>query len=193
MIRLMLTQLIRTLERRPDMQSPQGRKTNPILVLLDEFPLLGTMDVITNALTTLRSKKVTFCLMVQSIAQMDVVYGQDIRKIIVDNCQYKAMLNITEPDSQEYFSRLIGTVPIGRRSISHNYDPTTEHSSWGGERQIQEFREPLILPHEFATNKDILLHTPYGLLSTIKLPVAATHLHVIENEKIIQKYLERRG
>lgn len=132
MIRLMLTQLIRTLERRPDMQSQQGRKTNPILVLLDEFPLLGKMDAITNALTTLRSKKVTFCLMVQSIAQMDVVYGQDIRKIIVDNCQYKAMLNITEPDSQEYFSRLIGTVPIGRRSISHNYDPTTEHSSWGG-------------------------------------------------------------
>ncbi len=190
MIRLMLTQLIRTLERRPDMQSPQGRKTNPILVLLDEFPLLGKMDVITNALTTLRSKKVTFCLMVQSIAQMDAVYGQDIRKIIVDNCQYKAMLNITEPDSQEYFSRLIGTVPIGRRSISQNYDPTTEHSTWG--RQIQEFREPQILPHEFATNKDILLHTPYGLLSTIKLPVSETHLHVYHHEKIIRKYLEER-
>ena len=77
------------------MQSPQGRKTNPILVLLDEFPLLGKMDVITNALTTLRSKKVTFCLMLQSIAQLDAVYGQDTRKIIVDNCQYKAILNIT--------------------------------------------------------------------------------------------------
>jgi hypothetical protein len=100
------------------------------------------------------------------------------------------MLNITEPDSQEYFSRLIGTVPIGRRSISHNYDPTTEHSTWG--RQIQEFREPLILPHEFATNKDILLHTPYGLLSTIKLPVSETHLHAYHHEKIIQKYLEER-
>lgn len=77
------------------MQSPQGRKTNPILVLLDEFPLLGKMDAITNALTTLRSKKVTFCLMLQSIAQLDAVYGQDTRKIIVDNCQYKAILNIT--------------------------------------------------------------------------------------------------
>lgn len=191
MIRLMLTQLIRTLERRPDRQSPQGRKISPILLLLDEFPLLGKMDVITNALTTLRSKKVTFCLMLQSIAQLDAIYGYDIRKIIVDNCQYKAMLNITEPDSQEYFSKLIGTVPIGRRSISQNYDPTTEYSTYG--RQIQEFREPLILPHEFATNRNILLHTPCGLLSTIKLPVSETHLHVIENEKIIQKYLEDRN
>lgn len=191
MIRLMLTQLIRTLERRPDRQSPQGRKISPILLLLDEFPLLGKMDVITNALTTLRSKKVTFCLMLQSIAQLDAIYGYDIRKIIVDNCQYKAMLNITEPDSQEYFSKLIGTVPIGRRSISQNYDPTTEYSTYG--RQIQEFREPLILPHEFATNRNILLHTPCGLLSTIKLPVSETHLHVYDYEKIIRRYKEGKA
>lgn len=188
MIRLMLTQLIRTLERRPDRQSPQGRKISPILLLLDEFPLLGKMDVITNALTTLRSKKVTFCLMLQSIAQLDAIYGYDIRKIIVDNCQYKAMLNITEPDSQEYFSKLIGTVPVGRRSISQNYVSDTNCITYG--RQIQEFREPLILPHEFATNKDILLHTPYGLLSTIKLPVSETHLHVCDYERIIRRYKE---
>lgn len=190
MIRLMLTQLVRTLERRPDKQSPQGCKISPILLLLDEFPLLGQMDAITNALTTLRSKKVTFCLMLQSIAQLDAVYGHDIRKIIVDNCQYKAMLNITEPDSQEYFSKLIGTVPIGRRSISHSYTPTTEYITYG--QQIQEFRDPLILPHEFATNKDILLHTPYGLLRTIKLPVSKNHLHNYEHERIIRMCMEAR-
>ena len=125
-----------------------------------------------------------------SMAHLDAVYGRDIRKIIVDNCQYKALLNITEPDSQEYFSRLIGSVPLGRRSISHNFDPITDYSTYG--RQIQEFREPLILPHEFATNRDILLHTPYGLLSTIKLPVSETHLHVYDHERIIQKYVEER-
>ena len=190
MIRLMLIQLIRTFERRPDKQSPQGRKTNPILLLLDEFPLLGKMDAITNALTTLRSKKVTFCLMLQSIAQLDAVYGQDIRKIIVDNCQYKALLNITEPDSQEYFSKLIGTVPIGRRSFSQSYNPTTDYNTYG--QQIQEFREPLIFPHEFATNRDILLHTPYGLLNTIKLPVSETRLHANDHMRLIRKYMEER-
>lgn len=191
MIRLMLTQLIRTLERRPDKQSLQGRNVKPILLLLDEFPLLGKMDAITNALTTLRSKKVTFCLMIQSIAQLDAVYGKDIRKIIVDNCQYKAILNITEPDSQEYFSRIIGSVPIGKRGISQNYDLYSEHITYG--QQIQEFREPLILPHEFATNRDIWLHTPYGFLSTIKLPVSETHLHVLVFEKILNCYNARRN
>lgn len=190
MTRLMLTQLIRTLERRPDKQSPQGRNIKPILLLLDEFPLLGKMEIITNALTTLRSKKVTFCLMLQSIAQLDAVYGHDIRRIIVDNCQYKAILNITEPDSQEYFSKLIGSVPIGKQSMFQNYDPSTQFSTYG--RQIQEFREPLILPHEFATNRDIWLHTPYGFCSTIKLPVTETHQHIYCFEKILQQYREER-
>lgn len=190
MTRLMLTQLIRTLERRPDKQNPYAGRTNPFLLLLDEFPLLGKMDAITNALTTLRSKKVTFCLMLQSIAQLDAVYGHDVRKIIVDNCQYKAILNITEPDSQEYFSRLIGTVPIGRRSISQNYDPVTQFSTLG--RQIQEFREPLILPHEFTTNRHIWLHTPNGFFCTIKLPVSATHKHAFDFDIILKQYREEK-
>lgn len=190
MLRLILTQLIRTSERRPDKQTPQGRNTKPLLILLDEFPLLGKIDVITNALTTLRSKKITFCLMIQSIAQLDAVYGHDIRKIIVDNCQYKVILNITEPDSQEYFSRLIGSVPIARQGMSQSYDSYSHHTTYG--RQIQEFREPLILPHEFATNRDMWLHTPFGFLSTVKLPVSETHLHVYEHEKILQMYMEER-
>lgn len=191
MTRLMITQLIRTLERRPDKQTPQGYGISPILLLLDEFPLLGKIDAVTNALTTLRSKKVTFCLMIQSIAQLDAVYNHDVRKIIVDNCQYKVILNITEPDSQEYFSRLIGTVPIGRRSISQNYGPFATQSTYG--LQIQEFREPLIHPHEFAANRDIWLHTPYGFLSTIKLPVSVTHLHLYKFKEILWRYEEAKN
>ena len=191
MTRLMITQLIRTLERRPDKQTPQGYGISPVLLLLDEFPLLGKIDAVTNALTTLRSKKVTFCLMIQSIAQLDAVYGYNVRKIIVDNCQYKVILNITEPDSQEYFSRLIGSVPIGRRSISQNYDPYTTQFTYG--LQVQEFREPLIHPHEFAVNRDIWLHTPYGFLSTIKLPVSVTHLHVYNFEKKLRRYEEAKN
>lgn len=186
MVRLMLTQLIRTLERRPDKHSYDGRHVKPILMLLDEFPLLGKIDAITNALTTLRSKKVTFCLLIQSIAQLDVVYGSDVRKIIVDNCQYKIILNITEPDSQEYFSRLIGSVPICRRSISQNYDLYTENVTCG--QQIQEFREPLILPHEFAANRDIWLHTPHGFFCTVKLPVSETHKHVADFDRKLLEY-----
>lgn len=190
-IRLMLTQLVRQLERRPDKKNPQYHYMKPILLLLDEFPLLGKMEVITNALTTLRSKKVTFCLMLQSITQLDAIYGADVRRIMVDNCQYKVVLNVTEPDSQEYFSKLFGSVLTGKRGLSQSYDPYTERSTYG--RQLQESREPLIHPHEFATNRDIWLYTPDGFFSTIRLPVSTTHLHVLEFDRALQTRYGRYG
>ena len=121
----MLTQLILQLERRPDRHSDE-EYIQPLLVLLDGFPCWEKWS----GLTTLRSKNVTFCLMLQSIAQLDEVYGADVRRIIVDNCQYKAILNVTEPDSQEYFSELFGMVPAGRRSVSMS-DPSTGMSFVG--------------------------------------------------------------
>jgi type IV secretion system protein VirD4 len=95
-ISLMLTQLIRTLERRPDKYSEEGkaRSLPPILLLLDEFPRLGKVEVIQNAISTLRSKGVTICLMMQSLVQLDRIYGKESRQIIVDNCQYKAILTL---------------------------------------------------------------------------------------------------
>lgn len=191
MTRLMLTQLIRTLERRPDKYSDEGCELKPILLLLDEFPLLGKMDVIKNALTTLRSRKVTFCLMIQSIAQLDSVYGHDVRKIIVDNCQYKALLNITEPESQKYFSDLIGTILTHRRSISRTQDGYDRRPTYA--EQFQEVREPAILPHQFATNRDIWLHTPYGFFCTYKLPVSVTFQHLNCFIEIINNYHEGRN
>jgi len=188
-IRLMITQLIRQIERRPDKHSSHGSEMKPILMLLDEFPLLGRMDVITEAMTTLRSKKATLYLVIQSIAQLDAVYGSDVRKILVDNCQYKAILNVTEPDTQEYLSRMIGTVPTAKISVSQSFYPSMEQSVLGA--QFQVIREPLIHPHEFNTNKHIWLHTPYGFLSTIKLPSIVTDLPVHEFNEIVAEYFRR--
>ena len=188
LIRLMVTQLIRQLERRPDKYSAEGYDTQPVLVLLDEFPMLGKIDVIKSGLTTLRSKNVTFCLILQSIAQLDDVYGADVRRIMVDNCQYKAILNVTEPDSQEYFSKLFGMVPAGRRSVSMSGHPL-RGVSFGG--QVQECWEPLIFPHEFATNHHVLLHTPYGRFCAIKFPMATTYHPVPVFNEMIWHHLER--
>ena len=188
-IRLMITQLIRQIERRPDKHSAHGAETEPLLLLLDEFPLLGRMDVITEAMTTLRSKKVTLYLVIQSIAQLDAVYGANVRKILVDNCQYKAILQVTEPETQEYLSRMIGTVPTAKVSVSQSFNSIMEQSAWG--TQVQEIREPLIHPHEFSTNQDIWLHTPHGFFSTIKLPSAVTDQPIFKFNEAIAEYFRR--
>lgn len=168
-MRLMITQLIEHLMRRPDIGINRENRIEPTLLLLDEFPLLGRMECIKNAITTLRSKKVTICLMLQSLAQLDEIYGSNVRKIIIDNCQYKVLLRIDEYESQKYFSDLIGPSLYAQMSITQNTDKYMEACSYS--RNIQLVYSPKILPHQFSYNQDIWLHTPYGFFCTMKLPL----------------------
>lgn len=167
-ITLILTQIIRYLEKRPEMHSPEGANTDKILLMLDEFPRLGKLDVIANAFSTLRSKKVDIMIICQSLAQLDFIYGKEFRRIILDNCSYKVILNATDPESQEYFSKLVGTLGIPNHAFSKSTDPN--YKVIGYNYQISEVQEPIILPHDFATLTDVVLITPTGFCRVDKLP-----------------------
>jgi type IV secretion system protein VirD4 len=82
---------------------------------------LGKVEAV-NGLATLRSKKIIICLIVQSLAQLDAIYGRDQRKVIVDNSAYKTILNATDAETQEYFSRLVGTYERHRISRSRSFE-----------------------------------------------------------------------
>jgi len=142
---------------------------NPILFLLDEFPRLGKIPSIMNGLATLRSKKISICLFVQSLAQLDLIYGEKERKVISDTCAYKAILSATDADTQEYFSRLVGT--FDKPMTGHG----TQRDGYigikkGESANTAEQERRIIKPEEFATLKDIVLLTPFGFLRVDKKP-----------------------
>lgn len=166
-INLMYTQLIRHLERRPDKYSPEGTNNLQTLLLMDEFARFGKLNMITEALSTLRSKCVNFCLMIQSIAQLDKIYGEYDRRIIFDNCQYQAILRANDAETQKYLSELIGTVKTVQRSVSENLDDFMDNTGYS--KQVSETREAMVFPHELSTLKDILLLTPYGFCRVEKI------------------------
>ena len=161
LITLMNNQRRRAYERRPDKTTPEGKEITPTLMLIDEFARFGKLEEIPGALTTLRSKGVTAALFIQSLAQLDYLYGKDMRRTIFDNCAYIAILNVTDPDSQEYFTRLTGTSEVEKKGQSISYDPDSgiEVSS---SNNFSLRREPIVFPHEFAKLKDIVLKTPEG-------------------------------
>ena len=78
----------------------------PILVCLDEMPRLSAINGLTAALATLRSRNVHILGIVQSMAQLDAIYGREQRAVIADNCRYKYVLSATDPETQKYFSDL---------------------------------------------------------------------------------------
>lgn len=159
-INLMYTQLIRHLERRPEQYSVEGQNNTQTLLLMDEFARFGKLEMITAAMSTLRSKNVNICLMVQSVAQLDKIYGEHDRRIIFDNCQYQAILRANDAETQKYICESVGTCIRRQHSVGKQLDNLM--NTIGYSKQISEVREWRIFPHELSTLEDILLLSPYG-------------------------------
>ena len=159
---LVVNQFLKHFERRPD------KNAAPILFLLDEFPRLGKIEAVATALTTLRSKKITIALIIQSLAQLDLLYGPAQRRVILDNCAYKAILGASDAETQEYFSRLVGTVEATRQGQSTSYAADMDEERGHTISQHTVDRR-IIQPHEFATLGDVVLLTPWGYFRAGKI------------------------
>lgn len=166
-INLMLTQLLHYLERRPEKHSLEAEQVPQTLLLLDEFARFGKLDMLPAAMATLRSKKVNICLLAQSIAQIDAIYGASERRIILDNCQYLAILRANDSETQEALCKLIGTRIQRHHSVTQQLDASTKNIAGYG-IQISEVRDWMVCPHELATLKDVLLLSPHGFLRVQK-------------------------
>jgi len=167
LLSLIVNQFLLFFERRAE-----KRDMPQILFLLDEFPRLGKIPFIMDALATLRSKKITICLILQSMAQLDVIYGQSERKVISDTCSYKVVLSATDSETQDYFSRLVGTYDRLKTSKGVVKRPILGTPTSKNENTSTEDRR-IIKPEEFATLDDIILLHPLsapGFLRVEKVP-----------------------
>lgn len=166
-INLMLVQLIRFLERRPDQHEETAKEIPQTVLLLDEFARLGKIPMIGEALDTLRSKKATFVLVLQSLAQLDELYGEYKRRDILDNCQYLAILRSNDADTQAYLARRIGTALQQQHGLTEQLDES--FVPVGYSFQTAEVREYKIQPEDLSTMDDIVLLSPFGCCHLDKL------------------------
>lgn len=151
---MMCNQFLKSFERRSE------DNQTPILFLIDEFPRLGKIEAISNGLATLRSKKIHIALFVQSKAQLNVNYGKDMAEVITDNCSYKAILKASEPTTQEWCSKLVGTYDKEKKSSSYNTNEIGMAKGMGTSTTTED--KPIIKPEEFSYLQDVVCIFPNG-------------------------------
>lgn len=114
---IIITNFLMAFMRRDDVSSNQ--KVVPIMFLLDEAAQLNLdFSILSQAMSTLRSKKVSLFLLMQSIAQLEGRYGEAHAREIMDLCAYISIFNAQDPKSREYFQKLIGRRKMLKRSTS---------------------------------------------------------------------------
>ena len=140
--------------------SRSAEHTHSILFALDEFASFGKLDI-TAALRKLRKKHVRIMILTQSMADIDLIYGRAERMAMMNNLQFKVVLNAAETDTQEYFSKLIGNKIIQNHSISKNAKSVT--------RTYTDAKEYVVEPSELAHLKnELLLLYPDGYIRLMK-------------------------
>ncbi len=142
---VIISQILKYLSKRGEKKNP------PILIGIDEMPRLSKINGLVGALATLRSRNVHIVGVVQSMAQLDEIYGEKQRKIIADNCRFKLVLSATDPETQKYFSDLAGqkTALARGTTVGAGFVPNLSQNEQG---------VPLVRPEEWANlSKPILL------------------------------------
>jgi len=145
LIRLVFGAVLRVLMEHQERAADGRKKTRNLLLLLDEFPQLGKLDVFEQSMGAMAGYGLKAYLVTQSLHQVTQAYGR--YHTILDNCQIVTSFAATDVETAETISKLAGDIFEIR-----------PQETWSGKRQLfgldhraityREERRPLLLPSE---------------------------------------------
>ena len=98
-----------------------GSLKMPTYFILDEFANIGQIPDFDKKISTSRSRKISFSVILQNLDQLEAVYEKSYETII-GNCDTHVFLGSNSYKTVEYFSKALGEKTIERDSISINRD-----------------------------------------------------------------------
>ena len=102
-------------------KNPNGQLKVPTYFILDEFANIGKIPDFDKKISTSRSRKISFSVILQNIDQLEAVYEKSY-ETIMGNCDTHVFLGSNSFKTVEYFSKALGEKTIERDSISINRD-----------------------------------------------------------------------
>ena len=117
----------------------------PTYFILDEFANIGRIPDFDKKISTSRSRKISFSVILQNLDQLEAVYEKS-HETIIGNCDTTLFLGSNSQKTVEYFSKELGEKTINRDSWSTSKD---KHM-WkqGFSKQDQIMARALMTPDE---------------------------------------------
>ncbi len=122
-----------------------GELPQPTYFILDEFANIGKIPDFDKKISTSRSRKISFSVILQNLDQLEAVYEKS-HETIIGNCDTCIFLGSNSQKTVEYFSKELGEKTIARESWSVN----TDKNMWrqGYNKSDQVMARPLMTPDE---------------------------------------------
>ena len=122
----------------------------PTYFILDEFANIGQIPDFDKKISTSRSRKISFSVILQNLDQLEDVY-EKAYETIIGNCDTHLFLGSNSQKTVEYFSKALGEKTITRDNISVNKD--REDWKQGKSESDQVMGRALMTPDELNIQK----------------------------------------
>ena len=122
-----------------------GKLKVPTYFILDEFANIGRIPDFDKKISTSRSRKISFSVILQNLDQLEAIY-EKANETIIGNCDTHVFLGSNSQKTVEYFSKALGEKTISHQSISTNRDK--EHNKTGTSDSDQIMGRALMTPDE---------------------------------------------
>jgi type IV secretion system protein VirD4 len=147
LIRLIVNQVVRGLTEKMDFRG--GRSVaayrHRLLLMIDEFPSLGRLDVFQESLAFIAGYGLKAYLIIQDLAQLWAAYGKD--EAIFSNCHVRNAFAPNKIETAEFLSKMTGTATVVTPNLSFSgrrLSPMLSNVT----TSLREMQRPLLTPDE---------------------------------------------
>jgi type IV secretion system protein VirD4 len=148
LMRLVINQIVRGLTQE-DITFEDGKQRSPhrhrMLLMLDEFPSLGKLDILQEALAYIAGYGIKAYLIMQDISQLWHAYGRE--ESILSNCHIRLAYAPNKIETADWLSRLTGNSTVIKEQISTSRQ-TGAFFKKNISTSFQEVARPLLTPDE---------------------------------------------
>lgn len=147
LLRLIINQIVRILVEKMEFQGGEAVRhySHRLLLLIDEFPSLGRLEVFQEALGFIAAYGLKAYLIVQDMTQLYSAYGRN--ESIVSNCHIRVAFAPNTVETAELLSKMTGSTTVVKKSVSisgKRFGSVLNHVS----ETLQEVQRPLLTPDE---------------------------------------------
>ena len=151
--------------------------------ILDEFANIGRIPDFDKKISTSRSRKISFSVILQNLDQLEAIYDKSYETII-GNCDTHVFLGSNSQKTVEYFSKALGEKTISHNSVSYSKDKDN-HSS-GKSTSDQIMARALMTPDELRRmNPDDCIIFVKGLK-----PIKARKFYYFQKHNMVKQFDE---
>jgi type IV secretion system protein VirD4 len=156
LVNLMFSQLVNLNTKQLPQDNPELKFQ--CLLVMDEFTAIGKISIIARAVAYMASYNLRMLSIVQSVAQLESVYGRADSRTFVTNHAMQILYAPREQKDANEYSEMLGTFTDKSRSVSRS--SAVLGGRGGPSESVSDQRRPLMLPQELKAlgrDKEIIV------------------------------------